>query len=350
MSRATAARRAVAGWVAWAALAAALGISVLAPAGSARAQKVAGPADPPQVVATGVSRPLQLARRGADLLVLSPGARVEAAGEIVRLPLGHAMPVDLTGEPRTRVPFASAGARTFGSLAVDPASGALFLGEENGSRVWRLEPGGRFALYVAGLRRLPAGSTLLFDGRGRLVLVDYADPYLSQSDDRPPPGLEHLREEEYRGPVVLRLTLDDGFPLPRRAGAAPPLFPRSWSRPAAGALAPHLVAAAALGDDDLALLSSTGELFRLGGDGHLQPMSRLPRGEYNRASMVADADGTLFVSGGFHSGSVFRVAPDGAVAVVAAGLADPGGIALGDGGWLYIAESALHRVLRVRAR
>jgi sugar lactone lactonase YvrE len=65
--------------------------------------------------------------------------------------------------------------------------------------------------------------------------------------------------------------------------------------------------------------------------------------------MVAAPDGTVYVSGGFHTGQVFRVAPDGAVTAIASDLSDPAGIALDSRGALYVAESGLHRILRIRA-
>ena len=79
---------------------------------------------------------------------------------------------------------------------MDPATDALYLGEENGKRLWRLGADGRLVLYATGLRRLQGGSTLTFDHQGRLLVVDYADPYISPSEDRTTPGLEQLRDED----------------------------------------------------------------------------------------------------------------------------------------------------------
>ena len=62
--------------------------------------------------------------------------------------------------------------------------------------------------------------------------------------------------------------------------------------------------------------------------------------------MVAAADGGVFVSGGFSLGAIFRVSPDGAVTRLAGPLADPQGLALGPDGYLYVAESSLHRIVR----
>jgi len=299
------------------------------------------------LVATGVPRPLQLVADGPSLIVLSPGARGDAAAEIYRVPLDADLPVDLSRQPRIRIPLAVSSAATLGSLALDPRSGDLFLGEENGTRIWRLSPDERLTLYATGLRRLAGGGTLAFDRRGRLVIVDYADPFLSQPEERPPPGLEQLREEDYRGPLVFRLTFDPAVPLPRRLGHLAPLFPRAWGGRASGLALPHMISLVALATDDLVLLTSSGELFRLGRDGAFGLFTRLPRGQYNRTHMVAAPDGTVFVSGGFHVGSVFQVSSDGVVTTLASKMADPQGIALDQRGWLYVAESSFHRIVRL---
>ncbi len=301
-----------------------------------------------EVVATGVIRPLQLLWDGRAILVLSPGARGESAGEIYRLPVEGPLPIDLSHQPSTRIPFGDPAMATIGSLARDPRAGGLYLGEENGKRVWRLGADGRLVLYIKGLRRLAGGSSLAFDQAGRLILVDYADPYFAQPEERPPPGLEQLREEDYRGPLVIGLTLDPTIPLPRHVGNLAPLYPRVWGGRAGGALLPFLVSVVSLPDGHLLLLTSSGELYRLGNGGDLTLFARLPRGQYSRTNMVAAPDGTVFVSGGFHVGQVFRATTDGTVSVVAGDLADPEGVALDAGGSLYIAESSAHRILRVR--
>jgi len=298
------------------------------------------------IVATGVPRPLQLVADGPSLIVLSPGARGDAAAEIYRVPLDADLPVDLSRQPRIRIPLAVSSAATLGSLALDPRSGDLFLGEENGTRIWRLSPDERLTLYATGLRRLAGGGALAFDRLGRLVIVDYADPFLSQPEERPPPGLEQLREEDYRGPLIFRLTFDLAVPLPRRLGHLAPLFPRAWGGRASGLALPHMISLVALATDDLVLLTSSGELFRLGRDGAFGLFTRLPRGQYNRTHMVAAPDGTVFVSGGFHVGSVFQVSSDGVVTTLASKMADPQGIALDQRGWLYVAESSFHRIVR----
>ena len=92
-----------------------------------------------------------------------------------------------------------------------------------------------------------------------------------------------------------------------------------------------------------------GELFTLASDGALRPLARLPSGHYHRTHMAVGPDGSVFVSSGFQIRQIFRVSPTGAVTVVARNLGDPEGIAVDDSGDLYVAESALHRVIRIRA-
>jgi hypothetical protein len=104
----------------------------------------------------------------------------------------------------------------------------------------------------------------------------------------------------------------------------------------------------ALGTEELRFLTSAGEMLRLTSEGTLRPVARLPLGQYNRISMVAAPDGEVIVSGGFHTGRVFRVSRDGAVGELAAGLGDPQGVALDAQGRLYVAESARHRIVRLR--
>jgi hypothetical protein len=300
------------------------------------------------VVATGVPRPLELLVDGQSLVVLSPGAQGGVAAEIYRVPLQTAdPPIDLGRQPRVRLPLADASATILGSLALDARSGDLLLGEENGTRIWRLSTNGLLTLYATGLRRLAGGSVLAFDGRGRLVLVDYADPFLSESEERPPPGLEQFRDEDYRGPLVYRLAFDDSIRLPRRFGYLAPLFPRGWGARARGVVLPYFTAVVPLANDDLVLLTSSGDLYRLRRDGTLALFTQLPRGQYNRTHMVAAPDGTVFVSGGFQVTSIFRVSSSGAVTTLAQWMADPEGIALDGRGYLYVAESSLHRIVRL---
>jgi hypothetical protein len=328
--------------------AALVAVAAAAVAGVPRAAQGLRP--PALEVVAGVPRPLQLAIDRRSLLVLGAGVSGDAAGELYRVDLDGARPLDLARQPRVRIPYPDANPTVLGSLALHPASHAVFLGEENGRRIYRLDVDGRLALYATGLRRLLGGSTLLVDGAGRLVVVDYADPLLQRDDEAELPGLDHLREEDYRGPLVFRLEVWPDVVLPRRVSRLAPLFPRGWGGRAGGGLLPRLVSAVDVGRGELVLLASSGELLRLAADGALAPFSRLPLGQYQRTNMAAAPDGTVYVSGGFWVASVYRVARDGTVSTIASRLADPQGIAVDVNGDVYLAESALHRVVRLPVR
>jgi streptogramin lyase len=300
-------------------------------------------------VATGIPRPAQLVLDGHTLTVLGPGLRGDAAGELYHVDLSGQLPLDLKMRAARRLEFSEGRTATLGSLALDPASRQLFVGEENGTRIYRLDPGGTLARYATGLHRVPAGSGLAVDARGRLLVLDYVDRTLAPGEDSGPRSLEPLREDDYRGPLLFRLAPDPSIVLPRRLDRAIPLFPKPGSPKPAGFLG-YLVAVAPLPSGEIALLEPTGALFRLRPDGGVSRMGRLPQGhgEYNRPSMVSAPDGSLFVSGGFHVARVFRVSPAGAVETVAQNLRDPEGLALDAQGHLYIAESSRDRILRLR--
>jgi hypothetical protein len=302
-----------------------------------------------EVVATGIPRPTQLVLDGHTLTVLGPGLAGDAAGELYRVDLGGRLPVDLGMRASVRLSFSPGRTATLGSFALDPATRQLFVGEENGTRIYRLTTDGALAPYATGLHRVPAGSALAVDAEGRLLVLDYVDRTLAPGEDSGPRGLEPLREDDYRGPLLFRLAPDPSIALPRRLDRAIPLFPRPGGPRPAGFLG-YLVAVAPLPSREIALMEPTGALFRLSPDGSVSRLGRLPAGlgEYNRPGMVAAPDGSLYVSGGFHVSRVFRVSPAGAVDTVAQNLRDPEGLALDGQGHLYIAESSQHRILRLR--
>jgi len=325
-----------------------IGVPLLSSAGAQ------SPGPPPsagelEVVATGIPRPAQLVLDGHTLTVLGPGLHGDAAGELYHVDLGGRLPVDLGMRASSRLGFSEGRTATLGSLALDPVSRQLFLGEENGTRIYRLGPDGALTRYATGLHRIPATSALAVDAQGRLLVLDYVDRTLAPGEDGGTRGLEPLREDDYRGPLLFRLTPDPSIVLPRRLDRAIPLFPRPGGPKPAGFLG-YLVAVAPLPAGEVALLEPTGALLRLRPDGSVSRMGRLPsgHGEYNRPSMVSAADGSLFVSGGFHVPRVFRVSPAGAVETMAQNLRDPEGLALDEQGRLYIAESSQHRILRLR--
>ncbi len=302
-----------------------------------------------EVVVTGIPRPIQLAldAQGA-LVVLSQGWRGDAAGEIYRIDLRGSTPVDVTRAPRVVIPFAGEPRKTaLGSLAVDPQSGDLFLGEENGNRIYRLGAGHRLHAVAVGLDHLLGGSTIALDSRGRLVFLDYASPETHLRSETPrAPSLSWLTEEGYRGPVVFRVDVHEEGPLPRRADLLLPILPqRGTPRPGREPLW-RLIGVTPAGDD-LIVLSTVGEVLRLGPDGELRFIARLPTGHYHRTSLAMGPDGSVFVSGGFHLQKIFSVSPAGKVSIVAGELGDPGGIVFDPSGALYVAETALHRIIRI---
>jgi hypothetical protein len=302
------------------------------------------------VVAAGLSRPIQLALdpRGR-LVVLSAGAFGDAAGEIYRLDLRGPLPIDAARLPRVVIPFADESRKAvLGSLAVDPRSGSLFLGEENGNRIYRLGEDSRLQPVVVGLNHLVGGGALTLDRLGRLVFVDYAGSEAHLRSETPlPPSLSWLVDEGYRGPLVFRIDPAEDRPLPRRADLLVPILPRRESpRPDREPMW-RLIGVTATPGDDLVFLSSVGEVLRLAPDGELRLVVRLPAGHYHRTNLTSGPDGSIFVCAGYQIRKIFRISPAGRVSVVASELGDPGGIVLDAKGALYVPEAAVHRIIRI---
>ena len=302
-----------------------------------------------ELVVTGIPRPLQLAFGPAErLLVLSHGLGGDAA-EIHRLDLAGTPPLDASRAPKFVIPYAGPRKTTLGSLAVDPRTGDLFFGEENGNRIYRFTAAGKLVPFATGLHYLVGGTSLAFDGAGRLVVVDYAGPAGQfRPESPPPPGLDWLMAEAYQGPLVFRLDPRADLPLPRRLDLLPPLFPKAGGRRPAGDALPRFVSVAIPSDGDPRLLGSLGELFRLTSESVLERLARLPAGHYHRTNMAVAPDGSVLVAGGFHIRRLFWISPTGLVSVVAWNLGDPGGVVVDRAGWVYVAETALHRVIRIR--
>lgn len=302
-----------------------------------------------EVVVTGIPRPIQLAfdAQGA-LVVLSQGWRGDAAAEIYRIGLLGSTPVDATRIPRIVIPFAGEPRKAaLGSLAIDPKSGDLFLGEENGNRIYRLGPDQRLQAVAVGLDHLLGGSTIALDAHERLLFLDYASPETHLRSETPgAPSTSWLTEEGYRGPVVFRVDLHEDRPLPRRADRLVPIFPQGGTRGANREPQWRVIGVAAAAED-LVVLSAVGEVFRLGPGGELRFVVRLPAGHYHRTSLAIGPDGSVFVCGGFHIRQIFRISPAGEVSTVAGELGDPGGIVFDGAGALYVAETALHRIIRI---
>ena len=303
-----------------------------------------------EVVVGGVPRPVQLAvDASAHLVILSHGWRGDAAAELYRLELA-ALPLDASRSPHMIIPFSEEPRKvTLGSLALNPRSGDLFMGEENGNRIYRLTTRGKLVLFGVGLNHLLGGSSLAFDRCGRLVVLDYTSPEVQQRSEAPPPvTFEGLGGDAYRGPVVVRLDPQEHMPVPRRFDLIAPIFPRGSAHRTGIEPLFQFISAATTSSDAIVLLDSAGELFTLTSGAGLRPLARLPAGYYHRTHMAVGPDGSVFVSTGFQIRQILQVSPAGDVTVVARDLADPEGIALDGAGNLYVAENALHRVIRIR--
>src|SRR5262245_31700853 len=303
-----------------------------------------------EVVVSGVPRPVQVALDGSrHLVILSHGRQGDAAAEIYRLE-ANALPVDASREPRVVIPFSADPRKAaFGSLAVDPRSGDLFLGEENGNRIYRLVGGKRLTAVAVGLNHLLGGSSVALDREGRLLMLDYASFESQLRSEAPlPPSLESLAVEDYTGPLVFRIDPEEDIPLPRRLDVVAPFFPRRPGRKVSGEPLHKFIAVAPLGGDELVLLNSVGEVLVLSAEGQLRRLARLPSGHFHRTNMTVGPDGSVFVSAGFHIRELYRVSPAGVVTSVAHDLGDPQGIVVDRWGDLYVAETALHRIIRIR--
>jgi hypothetical protein len=302
------------------------------------------------VVATRIPRPVQLAFSAAGtLVVLSHGWRGDAAGEIFWLNLGGALPVDASRAPRLVIPFSEEPRKAaFGSLALHPSLADIFLGEENGNRIYRLTEEKKLTPLAVGLHHLVGGGGIVFDPEGRLVALDFVstDTQL-RSETTPPPTLYWLAGEGYQGPLVFRIDPREG-PQPRRLDLMAPLFPRGWGRAGVARSLPRFIAVTATPGGDLVLLDSLGELRRLTPEGHLVSITRLPAGHYHRTNMAVTPDGSIVVSSGFHIRHLYGVSPAGAVTTIARDLGDPAGVAVDRSGAIYLAEAAHHRIVRIR--
>lgn len=303
-----------------------------------------------EIVATAIPRPTQLAFTSSGrLVVLSQGWRGDSAAEIFWLDPAATMPFNAALAPRVVIPFAEGPRKTaFGSLAVDPKSDDLFLGEENGNRIYRLTRDKHLAPVAVGLNHLLGGSSIAIDSRGWLVVLDYAS-FESQlrSEDPLPPSLDWLAAEDYTGPLVFRVDPEADVPLPRRLEIVAPVFPKRPVRRVPGEPLLRFIAVVPIGGGELALLNSVGEVLILSAEGDLRRLARLPSGHFQRTSMAVAPDGTLFVSGGFHIREMYRVSPAGVVTSLARELGDPQGIVVDRSGALYVAETALHRIIRI---
>ena len=135
--------------------------------------------------------------------------------------------------------------------------------------------------------------------------------------------------------------------MPRRLELIAPIFPAPPLRRVSGEPLHRFVALAPLPQGDLVVLSSIGEMVILTPEGALRSLARLPSGHFHRTSMAVAPDGSVLVSAGFHIREVYRVSAAGVVTSLAHDLGDPQGVAVDRSGAIYIAETALHRIVRI---
>jgi len=158
-----------------------------------------------------------------------------------------------------------------------------------------------------------------------------------------------LAAENYTGPIVFRIDPDENTPLPRRLELIAPFFPPPPMRRVPGEPMHRFVAIAPLEQGEFVVLSSIGEMVILSAEGKLRSLARLPSGHFHRTSMAVAPDGSVLVSAGFHIREVYRVSSAGVVTSLAHDLGDPQGVAVDRSGAIYIAETALHRIVRIVA-
>jgi sugar lactone lactonase YvrE len=151
----------------------------------------------------------------------------------------------------------------------------------------------------------------------------------------------------YQGPLVFRVDPHEASGMPRRLDLLPPLYPRAWTMKPGEEPPSRFISVAALADDALLLLDSLGQLFRLTPEPRLVRLARLPAGHYHRTNIAVAPDGAAWVSSGFHIRGLYRVSASGVVESIARELGDPAGIAIDREGAVYVAETALHRIVRL---
>lgn len=303
-----------------------------------------------EVVATGIVRPIQLSLTASGRLVVLALGQGDAAGEIVELDPSGPRPLDASRLPKIVVPFAEESRKTtLGSLAVDPRSGDIFLGEENGNRVYRLTAGRRLTPLAAGLNHLVGGGGIALDAQGRLLILDYVSPETQLRSESPPPPALAPELDSYQGPLVFRVDVEEPRPLPRRLDLFAPLFPRGWTKRPEGEPLWRFMSVAPLPAGDLMVVDSLGQILRLTPEGDVRRVARLPSGHYHRTNMALAPDGSVVISSGFQVRDVFRVSPAGAVTRIARELADPQGIVVDRSGAVYVAETAFGRIIRLRS-
>jgi hypothetical protein len=307
-----------------------------------------------EVFATGVTDPIDLAPASASsLVVLDSGGPTGVGHVLYRLPIGPrgAPAADARAQPRVVVPIGPQGLPyPAGSIAVHPRSDLVFLSEFGGKRLYRLGPDGRLTLYAAGFWMLPRGA-IRFDADGRLLVLDF--PGQRGVPAEPDPYAEERgwfdAGEPTEGSVLYRVDVEEALPLPRRVEYWRPSL-RLGVRSLGRTPSPDLqsgIAVAPRGDLFLTLLMG---IFRIV-EGRPVRLSELIGGR----SPTACRDGEFFVYTGHRVGAlqdpfggrIVRVEEGKALTEVVGRLGSTQGLACDEGGSLFVADGARHRILRV---
>lgn len=307
-----------------------------------------------EVFATGVADPVDLAPGpGATVVVLDSGGPTGVGHVLYRLPVTPLGSPATDARPLARVTIrVGAGGMAYpaGAVAVHARSGAAFLSEFAGKRLYRVDADGRLTLYATGFWMLPRGA-IRFDATGRLLVLDF--PGQRGVPAEPDPYAEERgwfeASEPSEGSLIYRVNVDETLPLPREADYWRPsvrLGVRSLGRtPSADKNSG--MAVGPRGDLFLALLMG---LFRVV-EGRPVRLADL----IGARSPTACPDGVFFVYAGARAGAlqdpfggrVVRVEAHGAVGEVAGRLGSTHGLACDEHGNLYVADGARHRILRV---
>jgi hypothetical protein len=295
-------------------------------------------------LARGLRQPQDLAVDSPDgLWVLTrtaPGSD-RGAGALVRVPLDAPGEIDAGQLHAVSIPFASPTVPfEAGSLARHPRTGDLYVTEARGRHLYRVTPEGGVTVFARGGNALGDGRALVFDARGRLLVLDHAGRGAVADATTDP--LRDLAEggEPYQGPVVHWLRVDESLPLPRNLEYAGVVFPPAALRHRSVVL-PRYSSLAALPSGAVIASASNGVIDQLRPDGTIARLAQLS----GAGAVVAGGPDVLYALD-YLGGRIVRIRPDGAVEAFAAGFTRPAAIAVLDDGAVVVAEDT-GRLLRI---
>ena len=307
-----------------------------------------------EVFATGVTDPVDFAfGPGHTLVVLDSGGPTGVGHVLYRLPISPvgSPATDARALPRVTIRVGAGGmAYPAGAVAVHPRSGLAFLSEFAGKRLYRVDADGRLALYATGFWMLPRGA-IRFDGTGRLLVLDF--PGQRGVPAEPDPYAEERgwfeAGEPTEGSLIYRVDVEEKLPLPREV---------DYWRPSARLGVRSLGRTPSADQNSGLALSPRGDLVLT----LLMGIFRVVEGRPVRfadltgsRSPTACPDGALFVYSGARGGAlqdpfggrVVRVEAGGVITEVVGRLGSTHGLACDEGGNLYVADGARHRILRI---